>query len=85
MVAILIFSLHCSSASPGCGPLSRQIAPGQPSSCLLQYGRERRRSLIQLASLQKIVVAFTDHLLFGVVGNQQSARIQLRTALFHQA
>ena len=42
-------------------------------------------SLIQLASLQKIVVALADHLLFGILGNQQSARIQLGTAFFHQA
>ena len=27
-------------------------------------------SLIQLASLQKIVVALADHLLFGILGNQ---------------
>ena len=85
MVAMLIFSLHCSSASPGCRSLSRQTPPGWPSSCLLQPGRERGRLLIQLASLQKIVVVFADHLLLGVLGNQQSARVQLRTAFFHQA
>src|SRR6266571_2535521 len=41
-------------------------------------------SLIQLASLQKIVVALPDHLLLGILGNQQSTWVQLRTAFFHQ-
>ena len=82
MVAILIFSLHCSSF-PGCRPLSRQITPGRPSSYSPSIRSERRRLLIQLASLQKIVVAFADHLLLGILGNQQSARVQLCTPFFH--
>lgn len=84
MVAILIFSLHL-QLLPGCSPLSRQAASGRPSRCLLQSRLEKKMSLIQLASLQKIVVALADHLLFGILGNQQSARIQLGTAFFHQA
>ena len=82
MVAILIFSLHL-QLFPG---LPSVIAPDYPwpALFLLSFNRsERRRLLIQFASLQKIVVAFADHLLLGILGNQQSARVQLCTPFFH--
>ncbi len=84
MVAILIFSLHCSFSPAAVRYLARLPLAG-PSLDSFNSWCERRGSLIQFAPLQKIVVAFPDHLLFGILGNQQSARIQLRTAFFHQA
>ena len=84
MVAILIFSLHCSFSPAAVRYLARLPLAG-PSLDSFNSWCERRGSLIQLTSLQKIVVAFTDHLLLGIFGNEQSAWVQLRTPLFHQA
>lgn len=84
MVAILIFFLHLQLFRR----LLSVIAPDRLWPALLlppSIQAREKISLIQLASLQKIVVPLADHLLFGILGNQQSARIQLGTAFFHQA